>query len=1105
MGVIVIQRVSLLFVLFLALAGVSQAQVLMFGLNPQHTQGSATPAQRMNRITWSTQINENLTGGYAHYGQPLVTSGNTVIIMVRTNTNGYDLVAYDGATGAQKYRLTTGYVTPTSAWLVPAQPVVVNGNFGTRLYYPGGGGTIWRLDNPDSNTPGTPTRIVFYGSEATYLADQANFDNIVRVNTPIAADSNGNLFFGTRTEGTAPAPLSTTQSHIVRIDGATETATYVECGPTAADANVSRITHGSAPALSNDEQTLYVAVKGTTSTTAPTLLALDATSLTLNSKVALTDPRNGNPANLNDISTASPMVAPDDDVYFGILANPNNGSRGWLLRFSGDLSVQKTPGGFGWDYTAGVIPASMVPSYVGTSEYLLFCKYNNYVSGDGNGINLVSILDPNSTQTDYHATAPGFTTMREVLTLISPSADPAYPSWVGAAREWCINAAAISPSQNSIYFNNEDGHAYRWDLSTNSLTESVQLNSGIGQPYVPTVIGPDGTIFTLNGGYMFAIGDLDDVEVSLVSSAPNIRNTVVGDSITFTATVSGTSGTPTGTVTFEDTTVVGYSPTTSVLAVVPLDANGVATYTTSALSGGAKALGSDLGNHRVRAVYSGDGTYGSGSAKLYQKVHAFSSVTTVATPSTTDYPASLTFNASVNHGSAGPEIPTGYVMFTEGTTFLAQRPLSGSALASYVETSFKPGLHTVKATYLSDTWFATSFGTYDVVVTETTSVSGSSSPSTTSFGSPTTLSATVVADDLSAGTPAGTVTFYDGATSLGTAPVNGSGVATLEVSSLSVGTHNLHATFEGDTGWIDSTSSDFVHDVTASTTTNVAGSPNPSTFGASVTFTATVTSAGGTPTGTVTFKEGATTLGSAAVDGSGEAQFSTSALTVGGHTITAEFTGTGGYQDSSGTTSQTVKGETETSVVSSPNPSNINQSVTFTATVAAAGGASGTPTGSVAFKEGATTLATVSVNGSGEASFSTSFSSSGNRTITAEFTASGNWLNSSGDTVHTVNPDTNPPSIPTGVAAASGPTTGRITVSWSASTDPEGSAVSYEVWRSNKADRGFSLITTTSSLSLIDNVGKKQRRYYYIIARDAFGNRSLKSITVNAVGANREP
>ncbi|HKV40609.1 MAG TPA: Ig-like domain repeat protein, partial [Blastocatellia bacterium] len=83
-------------------------------------------------------------------------------------------------------------------------------------------------------------------------------------------------------------------------------------------------------------------------------------------------------------------------------------------------------------------------------------------------------------------------------------------------------------------------------------------------------------------------------------------------------------------------------------------------------------------------------------------------------------------------------------------------------------------------------------------------------------------------------------------------------------------------------------------------------SPNPSTFGQSVTFTATVASGSGIPTGTVTFTEGATTLASnVAVNGSGQATFSTTTLAVGSHTITASFTGASGWQNSSGNDSAT--------------------------------------------------------------------------------------------------------------------------------------------------------------------------------------------------------
>src|SRR5262245_62688729 len=104
-------------------------------------------------------------------------------------------------------------------------------------------------------------------------------------------------------------------------------------------------------------------------------------------RIALKDPRSNEPnplnnASVSDNSSASPMVGPDGDVYYGVLGNPSNGSRGWMLHFSGNLAV-KTPGAFGWDSTASVVATSMVPSYTGTSPYLIFTKYNNYAGLDG--------------------------------------------------------------------------------------------------------------------------------------------------------------------------------------------------------------------------------------------------------------------------------------------------------------------------------------------------------------------------------------------------------------------------------------------------------------------------------------------------------------------------------------------------------------------------------------------------------------------------------------------------------------------------------------------------------------------------------------------------
>src|SRR5439155_4368745 len=116
----------------------------------------------------------------------------------------------------------------------------------------------------------------------------------------------------------------------------------------------------------------------------------------------------------------------------------------------------------------------------------------------------------------------------------------------------------------------------------------------------------------------------------------------------------------------------------------------------------------------------------------------------------------------------------------------------------------------------------------------------------------------------------------------------------------------------------------------------------------------------GTPTGTVTFKDGSTTLGTGTLDGSGVATYTTGAFTfsVGSHSITAVYGATTNYNTStSSTLTQTVNAaSTSTALSSSANPSVYGQAVTFTATVSATSPGTGTPTGTVTFKDGSTTL-----------------------------------------------------------------------------------------------------------------------------------------------------
>jgi hypothetical protein len=236
------------------------------------------------------------------------------------------------------------------------------------------------------------------------------------------------------------------------------------------------------------------------------LLALNSSTLALENRVLLTDPSSGLDAILYDGSSATPTVGPDGDVYFGVLENPfpNHNDRGWLLHFNSNLSQTKIPGSFGWDDTASIVSASLVASYTGTSSYLLMTKYNNYAGvGTGNGKNRIAILDPNATEHD--PIIPSTLVMKEVITILGVTPDPG-TGFPGAVKEWCINTAAIDPFTKSVLANSEDGNLYRWDLTSNTLSEVITLSTGIGEAYTPTAIGSDGTAYAINDAILDAIG-----------------------------------------------------------------------------------------------------------------------------------------------------------------------------------------------------------------------------------------------------------------------------------------------------------------------------------------------------------------------------------------------------------------------------------------------------------------------------------------------------------------------------------------------------------------------------------------------------------------------
>jgi hypothetical protein len=282
-----------------------------------------------------------------------------------------------------------------------------------------------------------------------------------------------------------------------------------------------------------------------------------------------------------------------------------------------------------------------------------------------------------------------------------------------------------------------------------------------------------------------------------------------------------------------------------------------------------------------------------------------------------------------------------------------------------------------------------------------TAVTSSVNPSY--YGQPVTFTATVTVG----GNPApGTVTFKNGHTVIGSATLNGSGVATFTTSTLLPNSHTVAATYNG-TGQLAISFATLTQKVSkAPTTTAITGAvPNPSTFGQSVTFTAQVTPSPGAPapTGTVTFKRGSGVLGTGTLSG-GIAQYTTSStqLPGGNLSIVASY---GGDKYSNPSNSQPFtqvvnRAATSTAFTTNPNPSSVGQQVTLTATVSAGAGLP-TPTGNVGFKDGNTLIGTVPLS-NGVAVLNWTFTTQGTHNLKATYQGSTNYLTSFGTVVQTV-------------------------------------------------------------------------------------------------------
>jgi hypothetical protein len=492
-----------------------------------------------------------------------------------------------------------------------------------------------------------------------------------------------------------------------------------------------------------------------------------------------------------------------------------------------------------------------------------------------------------------------------------------------------------------------------------SATSSGDSAMAIGSHTVVATYSGDGNYTGSSQSITFVVHKVLSPTATTLGASPG--TSVSGQTVTLTATVGSTAGSPNGSVEF-------LNGTTN-LGSVALPASGPdqASLVLTNLPTGIDTL---------TAQYLGDGQVNfaaSTSAPVQETVNPDPTTTTI-TPSTTSpvVGQGVTFQIAVAANAPGSGAPTGTVTLSiDGSAVGGPQTLAGG-IASVSVASLNAGSHTVTAQYSGDPNFGTSSGSITEAVSQaqtSTVVISSSNPSIQ--GQAVTFTATVTAQAPGAGNPTGLVTFYNNGTSIGSSSLAVSGgqdQASIGLANLALGPNQvITATYAGDANYVTSTTTaaqSVTQDVVPAppvydTSTVLTASANPSTYGQSVTFKAVVSAVapGGIPTGTVQFSIDGTNLGNpVTLDGTGTAMSpAVSNLTAGGHTIIAAYGGdlsspTEGFGSSGQVLSQSVQqSATAVALASSANPAAYGQALTFTASLSPVLPGTGTPGGSVQF------------------------------------------------------------------------------------------------------------------------------------------------------------
>lgn len=459
------------------------------------------------------------------------------------------------------------------------------------------------------------------------------------------------------------------------------------------------------------------------------------------------------------------------------------------------------------------------------------------------------------------------------------------------------------------------------------------------------------------------LGSKSSATVTLIASSASVA---AGNGVTLEAYVNPVLAT--GTVTFYDgSNGIGSATITS---------NGVVATTGIALL---TTTFSSVGTHSITAHYNGNDFYSPTVSSaiaigVYNDQLASSSVTLQASTTTPEYQTSVTLTATVS-----PSAATGTVTFYNGSTNLGSAPVSAGT-ASLITSFAAGGTATLHAVYSGDYNYLSSSSnslTMNISGPQVTSISLRASTNSTAVGDSVTLTANIVP-----ATATGTVTFYNGSASIGTANVS-AGAATLTTTFSASGHLTLQAVLAANASWESSTSNLIPIFVTGNTPDTVVLQVAPSSvvIGYSATLTATVSPAAAT--GNVTFYDGSAALGTVGLS-AGTATFTNTFMSAGTQSLTAVYTGDTTYVS---TTSSAVNFQVSnpgptpstTTLALSESSGYTGDTVTLTATVAPSAA-----TGQVNFYDNGSLLGNA-VLSAGTAAWSQVFNQAGDNEITAVY------------------------------------------------------------------------------------------------------------------------